>query len=618
MKFIGLLSGGKDSLFAVGKAMSMGHKLICTANLFSEEEADSFMFQTAATTMVPAISACLNVPYVVRELKGKSVCKTLAYSITEKDEVEDLYELILEAKYQFPEVEAVVSGSVLSDYQRIRVEHVCSRLGLTSISPLWRYNQKNLLVEMKEQGYKAVIVKISAMGLQEKHLGQEVTELIEYFEGLNKKFGFNVAGEGGEYETLILDSPIMQKRIVLDSIEKVVTGNSAYSPYGHLKINQYSLVDKAQGATEAYTTRTLKPIKAHKRHGELFTGEISASGLGLECPTFEHEAFCVLKALKVFMESQDMDLSHIYYVNAYIKSMKDFAVFNGVYSKFFNFPNPPSRVCCEVAQQECRVKISVKATSGKKKCIHVQSISSWAPASIGPYSQSVQLNYALHLAGSIPLKPLTMTLAENSLEQTLSNCASVAKISEFEITRPDVCFVYYTTEKIPVSEEYNPYYVQVSTLPRNSPIEIEMHLQQHLPPVESHKEKVQEDWVSYESDKRHCHELVHLNWFFTIERIDDYKRFVERIGEELEKWFEGVTHKSGVTKEQLLGKDEIVVRFQDYINEVRVFGPDPYQFNCAWVTEAPASFLHSESVGFYVQLQDFLQITTYQFINSGN
>ena len=73
---------------------------------------------------------------MTRELKGKSLCKNLTYSITSKDEIEDLYELLLEAKLKFPDLQAVVSGAVLSDYQRIRVENVCSRLGLVSISPL--------------------------------------------------------------------------------------------------------------------------------------------------------------------------------------------------------------------------------------------------------------------------------------------------------------------------------------------------------------------------------------------------------------------------------------------------------------------------------------------------
>jgi diphthamide synthase (EF-2-diphthine--ammonia ligase) len=62
-----------------------------------------------------------------------------------------------------PEVEAVCSGAVLSDYQRNRIENVyyiifcsyycslivtnnsCSRLGLVSLAYLWRRDQSELL-----------------------------------------------------------------------------------------------------------------------------------------------------------------------------------------------------------------------------------------------------------------------------------------------------------------------------------------------------------------------------------------------------------------------------------------------------------------------------------------
>ena len=48
----------------------------------------------------------------------------LEYSLTCGDEVEDLLALLAFAQQQFPGVEAVSSGAIASDYQRLRVEHV--------------------------------------------------------------------------------------------------------------------------------------------------------------------------------------------------------------------------------------------------------------------------------------------------------------------------------------------------------------------------------------------------------------------------------------------------------------------------------------------------------------
>lgn len=48
----------------------------------------------------------------------------LSYQKTESDEVEDMLQLIAYAKQRHPELEAVSSGAIASDYQRLRVEHV--------------------------------------------------------------------------------------------------------------------------------------------------------------------------------------------------------------------------------------------------------------------------------------------------------------------------------------------------------------------------------------------------------------------------------------------------------------------------------------------------------------
>ena len=67
---------------------------------------------------------------------------------------------------------------------------------------------------MVESEVDARIVKICCMGLSvNKHLGKSITELYAGFNGLKAKFCFNVCGEGGEYETCVLDCPLFKKRI---------------------------------------------------------------------------------------------------------------------------------------------------------------------------------------------------------------------------------------------------------------------------------------------------------------------------------------------------------------------------------------------------------------------
>jgi diphthine-ammonia ligase len=133
MKFVALVSGGKDSIYSIQECIRNGHDLVCCIHLgapLSVEE-ESFMYQTAGSNVLSVlVEDCLDVPLILQRRKGKSVNISMVYENddAEDDEVEDLYVALKTALEQFPEIQAVSSGAILSNYQRIRVEHVCNRL----------------------------------------------------------------------------------------------------------------------------------------------------------------------------------------------------------------------------------------------------------------------------------------------------------------------------------------------------------------------------------------------------------------------------------------------------------------------------------------------------------
>ena len=47
----------------------------------------------------------------------------------------------------------------------------CSRLGLVSISYLWRRDQDELFDEMIDAKVEAILIKVAMLGLDNKHLG---------------------------------------------------------------------------------------------------------------------------------------------------------------------------------------------------------------------------------------------------------------------------------------------------------------------------------------------------------------------------------------------------------------------------------------------------------------
>jgi uncharacterized protein (TIGR00290 family) len=98
--------------------------------------------------IVVSYAKCMGLPLFRRRICGSTRDQGLKYNVTAGDEVEDMFALLSEVKRQIPSISAVSSGAIASDYQRLRVESVCSRLGLVSLAYLWKQDQTLLLEEM--------------------------------------------------------------------------------------------------------------------------------------------------------------------------------------------------------------------------------------------------------------------------------------------------------------------------------------------------------------------------------------------------------------------------------------------------------------------------------------
>jgi diphthine-ammonia ligase len=86
---------------------------------------------------------------------------------------------------------------------------------MTSLAYLWQRDQVQLLKEMLEWPINAIVVKVCSYGLQAKHLGAQLSALQPLLIKLKQSCGMNVCGEGGEYETIVLDCPLFRQSIVM-------------------------------------------------------------------------------------------------------------------------------------------------------------------------------------------------------------------------------------------------------------------------------------------------------------------------------------------------------------------------------------------------------------------
>lgn len=95
------------------------------------------------------------------------------------DETEDLYNLLRLVKSHHAEVNAVSVGAILSNYQRVRVEHVARRIDIDMVplSFLWQRDQRALLDEMCAAGMHSVLIKVAGAGLEERDLGKSLVQM---------------------------------------------------------------------------------------------------------------------------------------------------------------------------------------------------------------------------------------------------------------------------------------------------------------------------------------------------------------------------------------------------------------------------------------------------------
>ncbi|MBW2963530.1 TIGR00289 family protein [Candidatus Woesearchaeota archaeon] len=226
MKLGALFSGGKDSTYALFKAMKE-HKVVCLISLRSLNP-ESYMFHIPAFEIISQQAEALGIPLILVETKGEK-----------EKELVDLKKAIEKAVSEFG-IQGIVTGAVASEYQRSRIAKICDELNLKCVNPLWGMDQIELLKEMVENKFKIIVVGVAAYPLEEEWLGREIDlKTIEELEGLQKKYKINPAGEGGEFETMVLDSPIHKKKIKLLKVRKEFSEGS-----GVLKIIEIKSVKK--------------------------------------------------------------------------------------------------------------------------------------------------------------------------------------------------------------------------------------------------------------------------------------------------------------------------------------------------------------------------------------
>jgi ABC transporter with metal-binding/Fe-S-binding domain ATP-binding protein len=213
MRVLALLSGGKDSVCAIETVRGFGWEVVAALALHPAED-DAWMFHTPNLPVVRGVAQCLGVPLLEAPVRAGA-----------EEEVEDLESAVRQAHAAF-QLDGIVSGAIASEYQRTRIEAVAHRLGLKSFTPLWHKDAAHYLRTLLAGGWDVRFSRTAAEGVPNAWAGAPLDaarmEAMRHHPARP-----HVAGEGGEYETLVLDAPCYRSRLVVDAAETFATASRA-------------------------------------------------------------------------------------------------------------------------------------------------------------------------------------------------------------------------------------------------------------------------------------------------------------------------------------------------------------------------------------------------------
>lgn len=212
MHLAALFSGGKDSTYATMVMEQQGHDVPILLSVYPDDR-HSMMFHTPNIRLVAQSADAMG--------------KTLLHRSADKEgELDALKKLIAMARDRG--CEGIVTGAIQSDYQFTRIDGLCHGLGLKCYSPLWRKSQGMIIRDVVRSGIKAIVVATAAEGLGREFLGRNVDDsFIREMESLGRRSGVSVCGEGGEYETLVLDSPLHRESLLIKEYSMEATASTS-------------------------------------------------------------------------------------------------------------------------------------------------------------------------------------------------------------------------------------------------------------------------------------------------------------------------------------------------------------------------------------------------------
>ncbi len=212
MRVAVLFSGGKDSCYTVWLLQHQGWDVARLVTVKPVAQ-DSMMFHYPNVEWTGLQADAMDIPHSLVE---------------GGDELGELRET-LDALRRRERIVGVATGAVASDFQKSRFDRVCDSVRLRSFSPLWHKDPRRIVEDLIRAEFRLIISGVGASGLDRSWLGREMTApWWEKLSELSARHGIHLSGEGGEYETFVVDAPHFKKSIIVEQSRSVWEGQSGY------------------------------------------------------------------------------------------------------------------------------------------------------------------------------------------------------------------------------------------------------------------------------------------------------------------------------------------------------------------------------------------------------
>jgi diphthamide synthase (EF-2-diphthine--ammonia ligase) len=100
------------------------------------------------------------------------------------------------------------------------VKYLVSMISSNPESYMFHYPNMSMAKKLLDSGFEVMITSVSADGLGKEWLGKVIDKpALEKLKKVAKKHKIHLSGEGGEFETLVLNGPIFKRRLEVTSSE---------------------------------------------------------------------------------------------------------------------------------------------------------------------------------------------------------------------------------------------------------------------------------------------------------------------------------------------------------------------------------------------------------------